>query len=157
MLDDIVIDTNVFVHSSNRQQPLSVASQQFLQKLLSSNANLCIDDGFDLDESKNKSAIGCEYHTHLRFVSSAFAIIAALGRKGRIARVPKLVDQGTSKRIRTLIPDKTDRIFLKVSHNSLGRTFVSHDFQHLPLETRRQIRRHVNVRTVDAREARNLV
>lgn len=157
MIFDLVVDTNVFLHSTDTRQQLCAPAKQFLAKLLAGATFLCIDEGFDMDESKNRSVIGSEYFDKLRFVDAAFAIITALGGKGRILKLPKAVDPRAGKKIRQLVRNKTDRTFLKVSYNSQCRTFVSHDFEDLPAAKRVVIAREIGVASVNAVEACNLV
>ena len=90
MLADVTIDTNVFLHSENENEQRCLASKGFLQGVIDGTTLLCIDEGFDTDESKNRSIIGGEYFQHLRFVDNAFALIAFLGQKGRITQFQKL-------------------------------------------------------------------
>lgn len=157
MLDDVVVDTNVFQHSADERQRMRVAARQFLIRLLAGKANLCIDEGFDLDESKNKSKIGCEYIANLRFVDSAFQILAALGAKGKIRRIKRTSEPGICKKIRILIHNKTDRTFIRVTYASRSQTFVSHDFEDFPAPTRSKLRLQLGVDSITSTEARHLV
>lgn len=156
MLDDATVDTNVFLHAANEIEIRCAASKTFLQGLLAGKTVLCVDEGFDIVESRNRSAIGGEYHNQLRWVHTAFQIIAALGRQGRLQVIPRSVDAATARKINRLVCDKTDRIFLKVSYNSRSQTLVSHDFCDISVAKRNEIRRQVGVRTVDAEIAHQL-
>lgn len=157
MLFDVVVDTNVFLHSVDPRQAMCVAAQQFLNSLREGKTHLCIDEGFSLDESRNRSIIGSEYFDKIRFVNPAFQIIVALGRGGKILQLSRVVDAGMSRTIIQLVPDKTDRVFIRVCCNSQCLTFVSHDFCDLPQGTRQKLRTKVGVRCLTARDARGLV
>lgn len=157
MLDDVVVDTNVFLHSVDTRFPGRVGTMQFLLGLLSGDVHLCIDEGFDLDESRNRSYIGCEYFSQIRFVSLAWQIITTLGKDGRIRKVSRAVDAGSGKTIRRAVADKTDRVFVKVSCNSKSKALVSHDLRHFPDAARRGLRRSLGVNFYMAPDARPLV
>lgn len=157
MLFDVVVDTNVFLHSADSRQPLRVASREFLNRLLAGTTCLCVDEGFDIEETKNRSVIGCEYLANLRFVMPAFAIVVGLGTRGRIVRVKRTVDRRAAKKILQLLRNKTDRVFIKVTYNSRSHTFVSHDFRDLPPKKRDHLRHTLGVRTITAEAARESV
>ncbi len=150
MVEDLTIDTNVFLHSVDIRQEHRPACQELLNKLLSGNAQLCIDEGFDIVESRNRSKIGSEYHQHLRFVHPAFAIIVALGTRGRIAQCATEVPQATKRLLIKLISNKTDRVFVKVAYNSRSRVLVSHDFEDFQINKRHVIMQKCQVDIVTA-------
>jgi len=156
VLVDVTVDTNVFLHSANEAEARCAASKEFLQGLLDGTASLCIDEGFDVDESRNKSIIGCEYLNNLRFVDPAFAVIVELGKKGRILGLKRTTDSATQKKIVRLITNKIDRTFLKVSYNSRSQVFVSHDYTDFQQTKRATIRTQLGVRAVDASAAHQL-
>jgi hypothetical protein len=156
VLVDVTVDTNVFLHSANEGEQRCEASREFLRGLLGGTACLCIDEGFDLEESRNRSIIGSEYLTNLRFVDPAFAIIVELGKRGRIIVLKKATDPATHRKILQLISNKIDRVFLKVSFNSRSQVFVSHDFTDFPEEKRARIRQELGVIAVEASEADGL-
>lgn len=152
MLDDVTVDTNVFLHSVNEAEERCAASKEFLEDLLRGDTFICIDEGFDMDESKNKSAIGCEYHSNLRYVNTAFAVLVALGRKGQIKQVNRAAVPAANRRILQMVRNKVDRVFLRVCLNSGSRVFVSHDFVDFQVEKRDRIRRELRVQVVEASE-----
>jgi predicted nucleic acid-binding protein len=156
VLTDVTIDTNVFLHAANEQEQRCAASKTFLQGILETDTTLCIDEGFDTDESKNRSIIGGEYIENLRFVDSAFAIIKFLGEKGRISELPRSVGAATNRRILQMVRNTKDRTFLKVSYNSQSRVFVSHDFQDFAAPKRGEIRSALGVAMVEARQASDM-
>jgi hypothetical protein len=153
VLIDVTVDTNVFLHSANQGEERCAASREFLHGLLDGDTFLCIDEGFDIDESRNKSIIGCEYLANLRFVDPAFAVIVALGKKGRILGLKRTTDSATQRRILRLISNKIDRTFLKISFNSRSRILVSHDFTDFPLAKRGAIRNELGVNITEASAA----
>ena len=156
MLIDVTVDTNVFLHSVNEGEQRCEPSKQFLQGLLDGTALLCIDEGFDVNESQNKSIIGCEYLANLRFVHTAYAVIVALAKRGRLLSLRRTTDPATNKRILRLVSNKIDRVFLKISCNSRSHVFVSHDFVDFPEPKRARIRDELGVSTLEADVAHEL-
>jgi hypothetical protein len=152
VLVDLVIDTNVFMHSCDpRQKPALRDSAKLLLDLLEKcNTNLCVDEGFDPDEARNRSYIAHEYYEHIGFAHPAFAVIVLLGRAGRIVQVSRSVPRNENRIIRRLVHDRTDRVFIQVALNSQSRTLVSHDFGHIPLARRGQIEERLGVSVTDA-------
>jgi len=71
MLVDIVLDTNVLMHAENSQEARCEQSGNLLQAPKICTTKLCVDEGFDLNESRNRSQIGSEYLKHLRPAQSA--------------------------------------------------------------------------------------
>lgn len=65
MLEDLVIDTNVLMHANNSKEERQEDTIKFLKKLLASDTFICVDEGFDPDEAKNKSKIIGEYYQYL--------------------------------------------------------------------------------------------
>lgn len=146
MLPDIVVDTNVFLHSADPRHRHRVAAYKFLQKLKDGKTHLCIDEGFSIEECKNRSRIGCEYHDKIRFANAAaWGVIVFLGTKGRIRSVSGRLSAGPNKKIRMFVPDKTDRVFVKVSYNTQAKTLVSHDFTDFSQATRRELSQKLGV------------
>jgi hypothetical protein len=153
VLIDVTVDTNVFLHSANEGEQRCDASKQFLQGLLAGTALLCIDEGFDVKESQNKSIIGCEYLANLRFVHTAYAVIVELAKKGRLLSLTRTTDPSTNKKILRLVSNKIDRAFLKVSCNSRSQVFVSHDYVDFPATKRARILSELGVSTIEAAAA----
>lgn len=154
---DIVIDTNIFMHSVNAQFPGQAETAEFLGKVLDGTVFLCIDEGFDLDEAKNRSKIGSEYFDKVRFVDFAWHVIATMGKQGRIVKVTSKVAAACAKTIRRNVYDKTDRVFVQVSCNSRSKSLVSHDFTHFPDHVRAELCRAIGVDFSTAAAARELV
>lgn len=151
MLFDIVIDTNVFMHSADdRQDGVRETARAFLALLQGCGTRLCVDPGFHADPARNRSYIAHEYYEHIGFTHPAFAVIVLLGRAGRIAETSRSVGQKEGKVIRQLITDKTDRVFVQVTLNSRSKTLVSHDFRHIPPSRRQELRDQLDVNVTDA-------
>lgn len=150
MLVDIVIDNNVLMHSDNEQEPRRNQCVVLLRMLRNCQTHLCVDDGFSLDEAKNRSHIGGEYLRHLRFGSIGFAIVSHLAQSSRIRLVPRKVPQDVSKHIRKQVNKGPDRTYVKVAFNSTDKTLASHDFEDLPQPVRDRLRNAIGVRILAA-------
>lgn len=153
MLADIVIDTNVFLHAVNNIEPRQQSCILMLNLLNDGTTQLCVDEGFSLEESKNRSHIGQEYITHLRAGSIGYALVGHLARSGRVSILPRRVPATVSRHITTQIRKGPDRTYVYVAYNSMGKTFASHDFNDIPTTVRTRIQRAIAVRIVDAAEA----
>jgi hypothetical protein len=152
MMDDIVVDTNVLVHSSNPQEAMCVAARQLIQRIGDSTVILCLDEGFDTDPAKNRSHIGYEYIQHVRHGSFAFGFILKLVSEQRIRALSRKVDTRSKRRICQSIRKPADRTFVFVTLNSLERTLVSHDFEDFSVNKRAYLEGELGIRIVTAPE-----
>jgi hypothetical protein len=136
MLEDITLDTNVLMHADDPRQSRRPASQALLRNVLDSTCLLCLDEGFDLSPSRNRSLIAAEYLQNLRVGGLGYALVATLAASNRVRELPRSVPGGSGNIIRRLIIDRTDRKFLAVAYGSDSRTMYSHDFTHFPKRVR---------------------
>lgn len=157
MLATIVIDADVFMHSENPTVPLRADCKQLLTRLLAGTTKLCVDEGFDLDESKNRSHIGHEYLTRVRQVSPAFAVIVLMGTRGRIIKIERHIEYSVSRIVCRNVADKSDRVYVRVAYKSASKTLVSHDSAAYPQKTKQILRTALNVRVLDAPAAKTEV
>jgi predicted nucleic acid-binding protein len=126
ILNDVVIDTNVLVHAQNPDEQRFEDSTNLIGTILSSNTELCVDEGFSEEESKNKSAIGSEYFDKLSFGSTGFTLVVQLAHQNRIKQLARRAPHHISRAINQILRNKTDRTFLNVAHNSVEKVLVSH-------------------------------
>ena len=145
-----MIDTNVMLHAENAQEPRQEESIRLLTLLRECQTRLCIDEGFELDESRNRSHIGAEYLRHLTFGMLGSAIIAHSAASQRIKIVPRRVPQAVSKRIRTNVLSPPDRAYVCVAFNSIEKFLVSHDYGDIPERSRDRLRQDLGVSVVEA-------
>jgi hypothetical protein len=150
MLDDIVVDTNVLMHADNPQEKRCAESRALVNDLTVGTTLLCMDEGFDIDQSHNRSAIGAEYLANVRFGSPSHAMIVKLALEARIRPLPRRAHRAAARRINQLVRKRTDRTFLNVAVNSRSSFFVSHDFKDFQKAKRRTIRKELGVRVVEA-------
>lgn len=143
MLEDIVLDTNVFVYSGNRTSPEFKSSISLLRKLYTKTTQLCVDEGFSLDKNKNSSRIGYEYIQHIKPIFYAYNVLESLLRSKRIKFLPKNAPNKSKagKFIQQKISNRGDRAFAGVTYNSSEKYLVSYDFEDFPIWLRKEIRK----------------
>src|SRR5262245_10856198 len=107
MLTDIVVDANVFVHEHNKKVSFHRGAKAFVNALLNSGTILCVDEGFDTEEAKNRSHIGHEYLKHLKIGMLGFVVVATLASSMRVRMVPRKVSAGALKKIRGCVPNNS--------------------------------------------------
>jgi predicted nucleic acid-binding protein len=158
MLDDIVVDTNVFLHADDpRQENRQQEAIEFLNRLVEVSTSIAVDEGFDVDESKNRSQIGYEYLTNLTAVSLGMRVIVALVSGDRVETKSRSLNVAAKKRINQLIRKKSDRAFLAVACNSNSKILCSHDFEDFQKPKRKTIRKDLGVTICEAEDAIQLL
>jgi hypothetical protein len=153
MLTDLVMDTNVFVHASNPSETYCNDAKLFITALKESSTSLCVDEGFDIDQSHNKSLIGLEYLENLHYGMLGFAELTWLAQANRLVFVSRDVHRSISRKINQMIRNKRDRTFLRVATNSEDHFFCSHDFRDMPPSKRVEIKRLLGIDVKASREA----
>ena len=154
-LNDIVIDTNILMHANNSQEPSQADCINLIQNLLSSEVKLCLDEGLDVNEAKNKSRIWHEYMDNLRtHGTTGRSFLEKILQQKRIKEISKRVTPRTIKLInQTINHDKpVDKIFIKVTCNSGEKLFVTHDTEDFPDWKRVHYNRNLNIKLVYAHE-----
>lgn len=146
---DLVVDTCTLVHANSKTQ-YQESSIALIDKLLSNNTFLIVDDGFDLNEADNRSFIGLEYIKHLTPGMLGYSLLQYIALTNRFKFVSNTVPKATKNRIEQLIRNKKDRIFLRVSFNSEEKKLVSHDYTDYQKRKRKTIMQEMNVDILDA-------
>ena len=154
---DIVLDTNIMVQANNPALPNNKSSVSFLKKIVPSTVQLCVDEGFDLVESKNRSQIGRKYVEHVRFGMLGYAVLATLAQNGRIKIISKTVPSQISRQIRQMVNDVSDHVFARITYNSDEKYLASHDMAAYPLDSRPNIERGIGITILLADEAEQLI
>jgi len=127
---DIVIDTNVLVHSGDPNERCFEASVELLSNILDSNSVICIDEKRETGNGKFDGMIYQEYNKRLGFHTPfATNFISKLSRNQRVVEVPKNPDSKRKKIIEQKIRKKSDRVFVGVACNSHDNLLASHDFE----------------------------
>ncbi len=149
-LSDVVLDTNVLLHASNPIETRFEDARKFLSALVDSTTALCVDEGFHLEEAKNRSLIGAEYLDKLVSGTLGHALIAKMALEGRVAFVKASMATSDTKKLNQMLANKRDRTFVKVAAASEERTLVSHDYHDFPTQKRTDIARLFRVEIRDA-------
>ena len=149
-MNEIVIDTNVLMHAENPTENFMKDSIDFLSKLIDSNIKICVDEGFDATESKNKSKIYSEYLNNLNYGSFGSTAITLLAQTDRILEKPKKVSNNIGQLINRCVYDKEDRIFTKIAVQSVCKILVSHDHKHFPENVRKCLKKRIDLDIINA-------
>ena len=152
MLQDIVVDANVFMHADNDCEVRQASCRLMISLLQDSQTFLCLDEGFDLSESKNRSHIGGEYLRHLRAGMVGYDLVAHLAKTSRLKLLSRKVPSSVAKRIRQQIGKGPDRTYVLVALNSIEKIFTSHDLGDIPQTVRDRLRDSIEVQVVTAVE-----
>lgn len=126
-MQDIVIDTNVWAHAGNAQEPRQSSAIALIEALLATATLVCVDSGFDAVESRNRSQIWSEYLARIPEATLGRLALANLLQAGRIREVARQVNPHAARKIRNAVHDPTDRVFVKVALNTVEQVLVSHD------------------------------
>ena len=149
MLVDIVIDTNVLGHAQNPSEPRFAASVAFLQALLESSTDICLDGIFAFGGA-NRSLMGQEYIDNIGFGSVSYVALTRLLESGRIRAISVKVKQDIKRYIETEIRNVRDRTFIRVTYNSEEMRLASHDRIDFPDDVRDRFRHRLGVLIRDA-------
>jgi predicted nucleic acid-binding protein len=151
---DIVVDTNVFVHSHNpsdRHFPSSVA---FLAALRGSETALCFDSDASPNEASNRSRILAEYQLRLPSHSLAAKIVTEILQSvDRWRSVSAGVPSDTRSVINHSVVDPRDRLFVRTCVNTDEKVLVSHDYRAYTADCCRILERRCGVKVLDAESA----
>ena len=149
MLADIVVDTNVLGHAQNPNEPRFASSVAFLEALLESSTDICLDGIFAFGGA-NRSLIGQEYINVVGFGSVSYVALTRLLQSGRIRTISVKVSQDVKKFIEDEIRNVRDRTFVRVTYNSEERCLASHDRIDFPDDVRDRLKRRLDVMIQDA-------
>jgi len=150
---DMVIDTNVLMHASNPNEGRFEHAVQFLERLLQVATLLCVDEGFDVLEAKNRSLIGAEYLNNLVHGALGHTVVTHLAKSGRMSVVPRQASRPQTRVVTQMIRKPRDRTFVRVAINSRDHVFVSHDYNDFSNEKRQDIQASLGVTMPDAQQA----
>lgn len=154
---DIVLDTCTLVHANNTESDYQLYSIELINKLLLNTTLVTVDEGFELNETTNKSYIALEYLKHLAPGMLGYSLIVDLALNQRFNFVSNKVPNATKNYIEQLIRNKKDRMFLRVSLNSTEQTLVSHDYTDYQKKKRKTILKDININIIDAEVAVTLI
>ncbi|MCH8271988.1 MAG: hypothetical protein IIB41_01920 [Candidatus Marinimicrobia bacterium] len=156
ILKDIVVDTNVFVHSTKPTLDEFEISHKFLQEFEHSAASLCIDneipDSFIVKEYWDK---------FLKVDSYATNVVAKKLSSNQYKQLAKNAPYNSSAAkfiLKNIKKEKPrDRVFAGVAYNSENKILVSHDHEDFPNWKRNRFRAKIKVLILMADEAHPLL
>jgi hypothetical protein len=148
---DLVVDTCTLVHA-NSETDYQESSIELINKLIMNNTLLVVDEGFDLNETTNRSYIGLEYIKHIAPGMLAYGLLQHIALNGRFKFVSNRVPNATKNHIEQIIRNKKDRMFLRVALNSEEKKLISHDYTDYQKAKRKTIKTKLKVEILDASE-----
>lgn len=126
-MTDIVIDTNVLVHTQNVSVCYNKSSIEILTELEKSPVKICVDDVFSLD-STNTSVIGSEYIKHIRYGTMAYGFVLSKLLKKQYTQIIKKDYSGIKKEFRKKVRNQHDVTFLLVTYGSDEKCLITNDY-----------------------------
>ena len=155
-MNDVVIDTNVLLHTSNKLTKYYQSAIETLKLVRQKDLYICVDDVFNTDESKNTSVIGHEYLTHIRHGYAFYFLLDRIKNK-KIKQIIKKnhanVKRELSKMIKNgEIKNRHDITFVIVAYGSQDKTLISNDHDDFNNENRKYISRKFQVSILDSDE-----
>lgn len=152
MISELVLDTNVLAHCCNPNEPRRKEALELVLAIQHSSTSLCVDDGFSIVESQNRSIIGAEYMAHLVYGSLGLYLIQFLAVNGRVRVYPKRPPHDIARRINRVIRNAHDRAFVGVAWHSSERVLVSHDYTDFDHDKRIHLSSELGVDVIDSRQ-----
>ncbi|MHB8808041.1 MAG: hypothetical protein ACYC59_10740 [Anaerolineaceae bacterium] len=152
MFNDMVVDTNVFVHASNPDDINFQNATLMFKKLSKVSTMLCLDPGFSTDQSKNHSLIMGEYLENLGIGTVGYNIVQKLAASYRFKEVDRKVDSQVGNLIYRKIEEKKDRKFVKIAFNSNDHILISHDYEHFTVGVRHELNMKIGVNFYNCEE-----
>jgi predicted nucleic acid-binding protein len=156
-MNDIVVDTNVLVQTNNTNTHYNRSATETLHRIQQSDLKICVDDVFNIDESKNTSVIGHEYIKHVRAGTLAYAFLLERIKTGKIVQIYKK-DFGRIKRklsrkiINREMTNTYDIAFVITAYGSSDKILVSNDYADFNEVMRNYILKKFSVSILDSDE-----
>jgi len=157
-MNDIVIDTNVLLHSHNKKNNYYKSANETLELIRQSDLYLCVDDIFSIDEvAKNTSIIGHEYIKHIRNGTVAYAFLLDRLYKGKIRQIIKdhfkMVKLDLSRMIKKgEMRNPYDIAFVITAYGSQDKLLISNDNDDFNSKNRKYIQKRFQVTILDSDE-----
>ena len=143
---DIVIDTNVLIHSGDPNGRFFESSVELLSNILDSNSVICIDEKRKMGTGNFDGTIYHEYKDKIGFHTPfALNFINKLSQNQRVVEIPKNPNRKMKKIIERTIRKKTDRVFVGVACNSHDKLLASHDFEDFQITKRQFLKSQLKI------------
>jgi predicted nucleic acid-binding protein len=153
MIDDVVIDTNVFMHASDPRQEHQGACLRLIELMTQCQTDLCVDVGSN-SLRPLEGFIMTEYLERLAPGTVGRELVTTLLAAARVVATSRAVPRAVAKRIEA-VRNTRDRKFVAVAFNSNDQVLASQDFRDFSVSTRRRMRDLVRI--VDARQCNDLL
>lgn len=152
MVQQVVIDTNVFMHAANPKAVEFAASMRLLEDFEKDTASLCIDKPRDdSPDDLNASLILAEYKKKMLPGTVGFAILARLARSRRVQLVSRDVGPRLARIVLRLVhSNKRDRTFLRTACNAADKLLITNDYTDFTNMVRAAILAQLEVRVEDS-------
>lgn len=151
-IDEVVVDTNVFVHANNTGVTFCASAREALCNIDQQGIIICLDDEFDIVESRNRSWIGSEYFKHIRIGTFGYAILLKIIMRGNIRQIFKDKYLRFKRQFRQIVRDNVDICFLLVALGCASHILVSNDFEDFQQPKRSKIRKQYGISIISSRE-----
>jgi len=151
-MNDIVLDTNVLLHTNNKNNEYYESANICLNLILERDLSLCFDDVFNPVESKNTSVIGSEYFGKIQ--NGTFAYVFLMDRliKGKYVQVIKKNYNKAKIELNKIIKNRHDISFVITAFGSQGKLLISNDYTDFKQNTRKYISKKFQVSILDSDE-----
>lgn len=150
---DVVIDTNVFVHSQNPGDSHHESCVTILAWIRDAEVSLILDDQGKRKPNPETSLLYSEYMTHFTPQGLPRAVLAHLMINGRVHFVDR-PGQHLRNAIRKICPSNVcDRAVLGAAAMSASKHLVSNDWADFGERARRSASKDLNVEILDSIEA----
>lgn len=156
-MNDIVVDTNVLVHTNNTNTHYNKSAIETLKYIQRYNIQICVDDVFDIDESKNTSVIGHEYIKHIRSGTFAYAFLLERIFARKIVQIRKKEFGGVKRKLNRKVINKEmtnthDITFVIVTYGSSSKLLISNDYDDFNEVIRKYVLNEFSVSILDSDE-----
>lgn len=150
MLNDLVVDTNVWVDAGNPGVKRFKNSVAFVKKMSEVETVVKVDPGYKWDSPTNISKIVSEYSEKLSPGGIGFEALRILAMSGRIIAVDALPPYNVKRQVIRIIKNPRDRVFLLVAIASRDQMLVSHDHKDFQISKRKTIKKDYGVTVIES-------
>lgn len=149
MLDDVVVDTNIFGHAQDPNTGvLFDEAAAFLERLLTVETPIC----FDGEVEANRSRVLAEYERVMFPTGLAAPVLTRILVERRYKELSPRVPHHVRTIVNALLPvaESMDKLFVCLAYVSEESVLVSHDDNHLTHDVRQRAEQRLGVRMLDA-------
>jgi predicted nucleic acid-binding protein len=152
-MQQITIDTNVWVHAGNPGCDQFEDASLFIEAVRESDVLICHDPGDIYPPESCSSLIVTEYWQHIGPANPIRALLVDLIVRERFVAASDHLRREHLEWLGRNIHDARDRSFVRVAANTDSRLLVTHDNRDYSTRVRRELGRKIQVLFVDAANA----